>query len=59
MKTYVVFRVEYLTNKKIPIGTLVDRRQKERRNNVEGMLRLAQKVYVTSSIDSHIFISPE
>jgi hypothetical protein len=58
MKTYTVYRVDYLTNKTEPIGTVVDRRRRDRNNNAADMLRLAQKLFVMSSIDSHIYISP-
>ena len=58
MKTYTVYRVDYLTNKTQAIGTVVDRRTKDRKNNTADMLRLAQKLFATSSIDSHIYISP-
>lgn len=58
MKTYTVYRVDYLTNKTVPIGTVVDRRKRDRNNNTADMLRLAQKLFATSSIDSHIYISP-
>jgi len=59
MKTYTVYRVEYPTNKTERIGTVVDRRKGERNNNAADMLRLAKKIYPTSSIDSHIFILRE
>jgi hypothetical protein len=59
MKTYTVYRVYYPTKKTEQIGTVVDRRRGERNNNVADMLRLAQKIYSTSSIDSHIFILRE
>jgi len=58
MKTYTVYRVDYLTNKTEPIGSVVDRRKRDRNNNTADMLRLAQKLFATSSIDSHIYISP-
>jgi len=58
MKAYTVYRVDYLTNKTERIGTVVDRRKRDRKNNVADMLRLAQKLFATSSIDSHIYISP-
>jgi hypothetical protein len=58
MKTYTVYRVYYLTNKTEPIGTVVDRRKRERNNNAAGTLRLAQKLFAKSSIDSHIYIVP-
>ena len=56
MKTYTVYRVNYPNNKTERIGTVVDRRMGERNNNAADMLQLAQKIYTTSSIDSHIFI---
>jgi len=37
----------------------VDQRRAERNNNAADMLRLAQKIYATSSIDSSIFIVKE
>ena len=58
MKTYTVYRVDYLTNTTEPIGTIVDRRKKDRKNNTADMLRLAQKLFATSSIDSHMYILP-
>jgi len=58
MKTYTVYRVDYQSNKTEPIGTVVDRRKRDRKNNTADMLRLAQKLFATSSIDSHIYISP-
>ena len=57
MTPYTVYRVNYRTKKTEPIGCVVDRRKGERNNNAADMLRLAQKLYTTSSIDSHIFIS--
>ena len=59
MKTYTVYRVDYQTEKTERIGTVTDRRRIERINNVADMLRLAQKTYTTSSIESHIFILDE
>jgi hypothetical protein len=60
MKTYKVYRLDFLNKKKVPIGTLVERREKERRNNEAGILRMAQKLYAESSIDKlHIIVSPE
>jgi hypothetical protein len=42
-----------------PVGKLEERRRKDRGNNIEALLRLAQKLYSTSSLDSHIIITPE
>ena len=59
MKTYTVYRVDYLKNKTLKIGKVLDRREVERNNNQADMLRLAQIKYATSSINSHIFILRE
>lgn len=59
MKTYTVYRVDYLKNKTLKIGKVLDRREVERNNNPADMLRLAQIKYATSSIKSHIFILRE
>lgn len=59
MKTYTVYRVDYVTNKTEAIGKLVERRRRARHNNAADMLRLAQMLYGTSSIDSHIYVSPD
>ena len=59
MKTYTVYRVDYLKNKTLKIGKVLDRREEERNNNQADMLRLAQIKYATSSINSHIFILRE
>ncbi len=59
MKAYTVYRFDYRTNKAELIGKVVERRRGERNNNAADMLRLAQKIYATSSIDSNIFIVNE
>jgi hypothetical protein len=59
MKTYTVYRVDYRTNKQELIGKVVERRKVERKNNAADMLRLAQKIYATSSFDPNIFIINE
>ena len=57
MKTYTVYRVDYRNNKQELLGKVVERRKEERNNNAaEDMLRLAKKIYGTSSNDSSIFI---
>jgi hypothetical protein len=58
LKVYTVYRFDYATQMRTPIGNLVDHRENERRNNIEDMLRLAQKVFGFSSIDSHIYVTP-
>jgi len=59
MKTYTVYRVDHRTNKQELIGKVVERRKGERDDNAAGMLRLARKIYATSSFDQNIFIVNE
>lgn len=59
MYAYTVYRVDYRTKKTVRIGKVVDRRRGERQNNAADMLRVAQKLYAKSPIDSHIFIVRE
>ena len=59
MKTYTVYRFDYIRLVREPVGELVERRSKDRGNNTEGLLRLAQRLYSTSSLDSHLIITPE
>jgi len=59
MKTYTVYRFDYIRLVREPVGELVERRSKDRGNNTEALLRLAQRLYSTSSLDSHLIITPE
>ena len=60
MNTYTVYRIDFLNEMMVPIGSLVERREKERAKNEEDMLLLAQNLYAESSIDKpHIIISPD
>ena len=60
MKTYTVYRIDILNKKKIPIGMLVERREKERNKNEADILRLAKRLFAESSIDKqHITVSHE
>jgi len=59
VKTYTVYRFDYLRQMRDPVGVLTERRSKDRGNNAEALLKLAQKIYSTSSLDSHIVITPE
>jgi CO dehydrogenase/acetyl-CoA synthase beta subunit len=59
VKAYTVYRYDYIREVKEPIGKVIERRSKDRRNNIEALLRLAQRLYSTSSLDSHIVIIPE
>lgn len=59
MKNYTVYRFDYNRQVREPVGKLMERRRTERRNNTEDLLRLAQKLYSASSLDSHVVITPD
>ena len=59
MKNYTVYRFDYTRQVREPVGKLMERRRAERRNNAEDLLRLAQRLYSTSSLDSHVVIAPD
>jgi hypothetical protein len=58
VKTYIVYRFDYLRQEKEQIGELLERRSKDRGNNIEALLRLAQTKYPTP-MDSHLVIYPK
>lgn len=59
VKHYTVYRFDYDRQVREPVGKLLERRRAERRNNVADLLKLAQRLYSTSSLDSHIVIIPD
>jgi hypothetical protein len=59
MQTYTVYRVEYRNRKTVRVGKVEERRKKERNNNASDIMRLAQRIYATSPLDSHIFVIRE
>lgn len=58
MKVYTVYRYDYNRQVREQIGIVLERRKGDRGKDTEGLLKLAQKLYSTSSLDSHIVISP-
>ncbi len=48
MKQVTVYRVDYVKRTKVPIGHVLERRTKERGDNLIGLLRLARKTYSRS-----------
>jgi len=46
MKSVIVYRVNPALKTKIPIGSLIERRQKERGKNFVGLLSLARKTFL-------------
>ena len=59
MKTYTVYRFDYALQVREVVGKLEERRTRDRGNNAQELLKLAKRIYSTSSLDSHIVISPE
>lgn len=59
VKNYTVYRFNYIRQMREPVGKLMERRSEERGNNIEGLLKLAQRIYSTSSLDSHLVIFPD
>ena len=45
MENVTVYRVDYVKKTKVPIGWVVERRGKERGNNLIGLLRLARRLF--------------
>ncbi len=48
MKAVTVYRVDYLRKTRVPIGVVLERRRKERGDNLLGLLRLARKAFASS-----------
>lgn len=48
MSAFPVFRIDPSGTGRVPVGTVVERRQNERGNNVAGLLRLAITRYKRS-----------
>ncbi len=48
MKNITVYHVDYVRKTKVPIGTVIERRTRERGDNILGLLRLARKAYSSS-----------
>ena len=59
MKAYIVYRFDYIRQVSEPVGKLVERRCKDREDNVGSLLKLAYKLYPTSPLDSRLVITPE
>jgi hypothetical protein len=59
MRNVTVYRVDYVRKMKVPIGTVVERRVKDRGDNIIGLLRLARKAFATSAEEAfHIAVDP-
>jgi len=59
-KVYRVYRLDFETQRKIPIGTVQERRNPSRPANMTGLMKLAQKIYAQTPEDQMmIFLGEE
>jgi len=60
MSGYIVYRLDYVNKKKVPIGKLVERRKEECGRHEDKILCRAHQLYAYSPIDKlFITVSPE
>jgi hypothetical protein len=52
MKGLTVYRVDRETRKKVPVGTVVERRKEERGRNLIGLLQVARQDFILSRSDA-------
>jgi len=52
MKSLTVYRVDRETRRKVPVGTVVERRKEERGRNLIGLLHVARKNFVSCRDDA-------
>ncbi len=52
MKIVTVYRIDYLKKTRVPIGVVVERRKRDRGENLLGLLRVARKTYSSAAEDS-------
>jgi hypothetical protein len=45
MRTFTVFLVDYVKREKIPIGEVVERRERNRPNSFLGLLKIAREAF--------------
>ena len=59
MEVYIVYRLIYNSMLCEPLGELMDRRRKDRVNNTEDLLKLAERMYSPSQPGSNLVITPQ
>ncbi len=52
MKIVTVYRIDYVKKTRVPIGVVVERRKRDRGDNLLGLLRVARRTYSSSALDS-------
>lgn len=53
MEKVVVYRIDHVNKRKVPVGRILERRKKERGQNAIHLLRLAMRVFPSSHRDPH------
>lgn len=56
MRNVTVYRVDYVKRSRIPIGTVVERRSRDRGDNLFGLLRLARRSYAPGAHDAFYIV---
>jgi len=59
VRTYIVYRLDYDRGVSEPVGTVVERREKERVRNHADLLKWAEKLFPPYPSGSHLVITPE
>ncbi len=52
MNIVTVYRIDYAKKTRVPIGVVVERRKRDRGENLVGLLRVARKTYSFAAKDS-------
>jgi len=52
MDKVVIYRVDGVTNRDVPVGTVEERRKLERGDNLVGLMRVARKAFARLSRES-------
>jgi len=56
MRNVTVYRVDYVRGTRVPIGTVVERRARERGNNLLGLVYLARRSYARSGAEAFYIV---
>jgi hypothetical protein len=59
VKTYLIYRLDYSRPVSEPIGKLMERRRKGREDNIENLLKWAERLFHPFPLDSSLDITPE
>jgi len=59
VKTYIVYRLDYVHLLSEPVGKVIERRSKDRVNNTEDLLKFAERIFPPFPPESHLVITPE